>query len=88
MFSVEIISELAAEAERRLRVAGYVKVELRVGDGSRGWPEHAPYDKIIVTAAPEQIPSALLDQLKPGGRMVTEDITIARIAGMPAVAKP
>jgi len=70
VFSVEIISELAAEAERRLRAGGYGKVELRVGDGSRGWPEHAPYDKIIVTAAPEQIPSALLDQLKPGGRMV------------------
>jgi len=70
VFSVEIISELAAEAERRLRAAGYAKMELRVGDGSRGWPEHAPYDKIIVTAAPEQIPSALLDQLKPGGRMV------------------
>src|SRR3990172_1242130 len=70
VFSVEIISELAAEAEKRLRAAGYGKVQLRVGDGSRGWPEHGPYDKIIVTAAPEQIPSALLDQLKPGGRMV------------------
>lgn len=70
VFSVEIISELAAEAERRLRAAGYGKVQLRVGDGSRGWPEHAPYDKIIVTAAPERIPSALVEQLKPGGRMV------------------
>ena len=70
VFSVEIISELAAEAERRLRAADYGKVQLRVGDGSRGWPEHAPYDKIIVTAAPEQIPAALIEQLKPGGRLV------------------
>ena len=45
-------------------------MQLRVGDGSRGWPEHAPYDKIIVTAAPEQIPPALIEQLKPGGRLV------------------
>jgi protein-L-isoaspartate(D-aspartate) O-methyltransferase len=70
VFSIELISELAAEAERRLRGAGYGKVQLRIGDGSRGWPEHAPYDKIIVAAAPEQIPSALVDQLKCGGRMV------------------
>jgi protein-L-isoaspartate(D-aspartate) O-methyltransferase len=70
VFSVEIIAELAREAELRLRGAGYDKVQLRIGDGSRGWPEHAPFDKIVMTAAPEFIPERLLEQLKPGGRMV------------------
>jgi protein-L-isoaspartate(D-aspartate) O-methyltransferase len=70
VYSVEIIAELAREGERRLRAAGYDNVHLRIGDGSRGWPEHAPFDKIIVTAAPEHIPHGLLDQLKPGGKMV------------------
>jgi protein-L-isoaspartate(D-aspartate) O-methyltransferase len=70
VFSVEIVEELAREGERRLRAIGCNKVQLRVGDGSRGWPEHAPFDKIIVTAAPEIIPQRLLQQLKPGGKMV------------------
>jgi protein-L-isoaspartate(D-aspartate) O-methyltransferase len=70
VFSVEIIEELASDGERRLRAAGYDNVQLRLGDGSRGWPEHAPFDKIVVTAAPELIPQGLLEQLKPGGRMV------------------
>jgi protein-L-isoaspartate(D-aspartate) O-methyltransferase len=70
VFSVEIIEELAKEGERRLRAAGYDNVQLRLGDGYRGWTEHAPFDKIIVTAAPELIPQGLLEQLKPGGRMV------------------
>jgi protein-L-isoaspartate(D-aspartate) O-methyltransferase len=70
VFSVEIIEELAKDGERRLRAAGYDNVRLRLGDGSRGWAEHAPFDKIVVTAAPEHIPQGLLEQLKPGGRMV------------------
>lgn len=70
VYSVEIIGELAHEAKNRLRQYGYFNIELREGDGSLGWPEHAPFDKIIVTAAPQLIPSALLDQLKMGGRMV------------------
>jgi protein-L-isoaspartate(D-aspartate) O-methyltransferase len=70
VFSVEIIAELAREGERRLRGAGYDNVQLRIGDGSRGWPEHAPFDKIMMTAAPEFVPERLLAQLKPGGRMV------------------
>src|SRR6516165_3280027 len=70
VFSVEIIAELAREGELRLHGAGYDKVQLRIGDGSRGWPEHAPFDKIVMTAAPEFIPERLLEQLKPGGRMV------------------
>jgi protein-L-isoaspartate(D-aspartate) O-methyltransferase len=70
VFSVEIIEELAREGERRLRATGYDNVQLRIGDGSRGWAEHAPFDKIIMTAAPTLIPQRLLEQLKPGGRMV------------------
>jgi protein-L-isoaspartate(D-aspartate) O-methyltransferase len=70
VYSVEIIGELAREAENRLHRHGYFNVELREGNGSSGWPEQAPFDKIIVTAAPEQIPRALLGQLKTGGRMV------------------
>jgi protein-L-isoaspartate(D-aspartate) O-methyltransferase len=70
VFSVEIIEELAREGERRLRAMGCDNVQLRVGDGSRGWAEHAPFDKIIVTAAPKLIPQRLLEQLKVGGRMV------------------
>ncbi|MGH6962334.1 MAG: protein-L-isoaspartate(D-aspartate) O-methyltransferase [Dongiaceae bacterium] len=70
VYSVEIVEELAAEARRRLTRAGYSNLQLRVGDGSVGWPQHAPFDKVMVTAAPELIPAALINQLKPGGRMV------------------
>jgi protein-L-isoaspartate(D-aspartate) O-methyltransferase len=54
----------------RLQQLGYSTVDIRIGDGSRGWVEHAPYDKILATAAAEQPPPALLEQLKPGGRLV------------------
>ena len=70
VWSVEIVEELANQAERRLHQLGYFNVGIRVGDGSRGWAEHAPYNKILVAAAAEWPPPALLDQLKPGGRMV------------------
>ena len=70
VYSIEIIEELAAQARHRLARRGYANVEVRVGNGCSGWPEHAPFDKIIVTAAPELIPSTLIYQLKPGGRMV------------------
>jgi protein-L-isoaspartate(D-aspartate) O-methyltransferase len=70
VFSVEIVEEFAGEAEARLHELGYRSVEIRVGDGSRGWAEHAPFDKIVVTAAADEPPPALLRQLKPGGRMV------------------
>jgi protein-L-isoaspartate(D-aspartate) O-methyltransferase len=70
VWSVEIIEELAGEADTRLRQLGYENIGVHIGDGSLGWPEHAPYDKIIVTAAAELVPPALLQQLKPGGRMV------------------
>jgi protein-L-isoaspartate(D-aspartate) O-methyltransferase len=67
VYSVEIVEEFATEAEARLRQIGYSTVEIRVGDGSRGWAEHAPYDKILVTAAADEPPPALLQQLKPSG---------------------
>ena len=70
VYSVEVVEEFANEAETRLRQVGCFNVEIRVGDGSRGWSDHAPYDKIVVTAAAEEPPAALVEQLKPGGRMV------------------
>jgi protein-L-isoaspartate(D-aspartate) O-methyltransferase len=70
VYSVEIVEEFATEAESRLRQIGYSNVEIRVGDGSRGWTEHAQYDKILLTAAADEPPPALLQQLKQGGRMV------------------
>jgi len=70
VWSVEIVEELGSHAQTRLQQLGYSTVDIRIGDGSRGWAEHAPYDKILVTAAAEQPPAALLAQLKPGGRLV------------------
>jgi protein-L-isoaspartate(D-aspartate) O-methyltransferase len=70
VWSVEIIEELANEAEERLRRTGHDNIGIRIGDGALGWPDHAPYDRIIVTAAAELVPPPLIEQLKPGGRMV------------------
>lgn len=70
VFTIEIIPELAAAATATLREAGYERVQVRTGDGYRGWPEEAPFDAIIVTAAPAEIPPALIEQLAEGGRMV------------------
>jgi len=69
VYSIERIPELADSAGKRLKELGYSNVQTRCDDGSQGWPEAAPFDSIIVTAAAEQIPPALLNQLKPGGRM-------------------
>ena len=70
VWTVEMVEEFASHAEARLRQLGCGNVAVRVGDGTRGWAEHAPFDKILVTAAAEAPPRALLDQLAPGGRMV------------------
>ena len=70
IYGVEIIEELARSAKRRLAEQGCGNVEVTVGDGSTGWAEHAPFDRILVAAAPHLIPTALLAQLAPGGRMV------------------
>ena len=69
VFSVEIVEEFAEAAEARFAALGHA-VKVRVGDGSRGWDEHAPYDAILVTAAAPEPPFELVEQLKPGGRMV------------------
>lgn len=70
VYSVERIPQLAESARRRLRELGYANVEVRADDGGRGWEEHAPFDGIMVTAAAAEIPPALVQQLKPGGRLV------------------
>ena len=70
VYSIEIIPELGKEATSRLDKLGYDNVTVKIGDGYNGWEEHAPFDRIIVTAAPEQIPKKLVDQLKSGGLMV------------------
>lgn len=68
--SIEVIESLGTEAAQRLRELGYDNVHVKIGDGHKGWPEHGPYDGIVVTAAAIDIPQALVDQLRPGGRMV------------------
>ena len=70
VYSIEIIEPLAEQAVKRLARAGCANVEVRMGNGYHGWPEHAPFDRIIATAAPDLIPASLISQLKPGGRMV------------------
>lgn len=70
VYTVEIVEELAHEAEDRLGRAGVMNVHSRIGNGANGWPEHGPYDRIVVAAAPELIPPMLIGQLKAGGRMV------------------
>ena len=70
VYTIDIIEQLAVGAERRLKRLGYDKIEVRVGNGYYGWPEHSPYDKIIVTAACDLVPPPLLTQLKSGGRMI------------------
>jgi protein-L-isoaspartate(D-aspartate) O-methyltransferase len=70
VYSIELIPELGNAARTRLGELGYRNVEVRIGDGYQGWPEKAPFDGIVVTAAAPQVPPALVEQLKPGGRMV------------------
>ena len=70
VYTIEIVPELGRSAEKTLKRLGYDNVAVRVGDGYQGWPEEAPFDRIVVTAAPEEIPQKLVEQLKPGGRMI------------------
>jgi protein-L-isoaspartate(D-aspartate) O-methyltransferase len=70
VYSIELIEELGQQAKQRLRRQGCTNVELRIANGYHGWYEHAPFDKVIVTAAPDLVPPPLLQQLKKGGKMV------------------
>lgn len=70
VYSLEIVEELAIQARDRLQRLGFGNIEVRAGNGHHGWPEHAPYDSIIVTAAAPSVPAALIAQLKPGGTLV------------------
>lgn len=70
VFTIEIVPELAKSAEEILRTLGYGNIHVRAGDGYKGWPAKAPFDAIIVTAAPDHIPQPLIDQLAPGGTLV------------------
>jgi len=70
VYTIEIVKELADRATKTLAEAGYKNIHVRHGDGYAGWPEHAPFDAIMVTAAPDHVPQPLIDQLAAGGRMV------------------
>ncbi|MCK4700565.1 MAG: protein-L-isoaspartate(D-aspartate) O-methyltransferase [Bacteroidales bacterium] len=70
IFTIEIIEKLGLRAKKVLNNLGYKTIKVKIGDGYFGWEEHAPYDGIIVTCAPEEIPTPLIDQLKPGGRII------------------
>ncbi len=70
VYSIEIVKPLADTARTRLKALGYDNVTVRYGDGYRGWPEHAPFDVIVVAAAPDHVPQPLIDQLAPGGQLV------------------
>ena len=70
VYTIEIVPELAKRATDTLKALGYTNVHVRAGDGYGGWPDHAPFDRIMVTAAPEEIPKPLIDQLAPRGRLV------------------
>jgi protein-L-isoaspartate(D-aspartate) O-methyltransferase len=70
VYTIEIVASLGRAAAKTLARLNYANVHARIGDGYKGWPDEAPFDAIIVTAAPDHIPPALIDQLKPGGRLV------------------
>lgn len=70
VFTIEIVEELGKQARERFNMLGYNTIKTKIGDGYKGWPEYAPFDAIILTAAADEIPQPLIDQLKPGGVMV------------------
>jgi protein-L-isoaspartate(D-aspartate) O-methyltransferase len=79
VYTIEIIAELGKRAQQTLEKLQYKNIHVKIGDGYKGWPDMAPFDAIIVTCAPEQIPQALIEQLKEGGRMV---IPVGRVGGI------
>jgi protein-L-isoaspartate(D-aspartate) O-methyltransferase len=70
VYTIEIVEPLGRQAQERLAALGYRNVTVRIGDGYEGWPEEAPFDRIILTAAPPEVPQKLIDQLRNGGRLV------------------
>ena len=78
VYTIEIVEPLAERARETLKQLGYANVHVRAGNGYLGWPEEAPFDRIIVTAAPEEVPPALVDQLKVGGRMAIPVGTVSQ----------
>jgi protein-L-isoaspartate(D-aspartate) O-methyltransferase len=70
VYTIEIVEELGERARATLKELGYTNVHVRIGDGYGGWPEHAPFDRVMVTAAPESVPQPLVDQLAVGGRLI------------------
>ena len=70
VYTIEIIEPLAKTAEATLQRLGYKNIRVKAGDGYKGWPEHAPFDAVIVTCAPDHVPQPLVEQLKEGGRMI------------------
>ncbi len=70
VYTIEIVPELGNRAKRTLHDLGYTEIHVKIGDGYAGWPEHAPFDRIIVTCAPEDVPEPLVEQLRPGGKIV------------------
>ena len=70
VYTIEIIESLGERARATLARLGYLNISVRIGDGYHGWAEHAPFDAILVTAAPEQVPQPLIEQLKPGGKLI------------------
>jgi len=87
VYTIEIVEPLGREAGRRLQGLGLSNISVRVGDGYGGWPEAAPFDIILVTAAPEQVPPQLLEQLKPGGRMVIPVGAISDVQSLQLIRK-
>ncbi|MBN1399056.1 MAG: protein-L-isoaspartate(D-aspartate) O-methyltransferase [Bacteroidetes bacterium] len=87
VYSIEILPELAESAERRLKQMGYRNINIRCGDGYAGWPEAAPFDAILVTAAAEEIPQPLIEQLKDGGIMVIPVGSMMSIQALTVIKK-
>jgi protein-L-isoaspartate(D-aspartate) O-methyltransferase len=87
VYTIEIVEPLATEARARLARLGYRNVEVRAGDGYKGWEEHAPFDAIMVTAGADVVPPPLLRQLKPGGRMVIPVGTAGSIQSLTLIEK-
>ena len=84
VYTIEIVESLGKRAQKTLKELGYDNVHVRIGDGYKGWPQEAPFDAVMVTCAPEEIPQPLVDQLKEGGRMI---IPVGRVYGVQRLIK-